>query len=214
MASDISELLKALKKWQKAIRQLKKKGKSPQQRQRQLERSEQEVMRYLTADTVQTEINDLIEAAIASDSPSAEELRAMLIRDTHPLIAIEIQTIKPLCLRPEDLEPIIAAFLQQSTQERPITKAEELSTLFSKLHLLIVREYKVIPTLSRKAKKRRKPDLTLGTLHTTVGLGLLAGNTLLDNETAKYSYILGGNALLMALRNFVGQPSDNSAAEG
>ncbi len=201
---DIRELLRSLKQWQKAIRQLRKKGKSPAQRQQQLQKAQQAVMRALEMDTVDTQLKQLITTAASPDAANVDDLREVLIRDAQPLILVELRSVHPLPLRRKDLETIIDSFLRKSAEPAPIANTQELRDCCSKLQILMLQTVDEIAPLSRKAKKKRHRDLTQSTLHAVVGLGLLAGNTLVPHETAQYSYILGGNALLMAMRFLVG----------
>ncbi|MEO0988144.1 MAG: hypothetical protein AAFY20_21785 [Cyanobacteria bacterium J06639_14] len=217
MASHISGLLLALKQWQRAINKLGKKGKVSVSREQQLANAQQQVLAYLKSEPVAEAIDELIRQAIAPDGTSPEELRAILVKHSQPLLSIELQTVHPLSVNPEDLEAIVSVFLRSPDEDKPVADSQELGTFFTQLSQAIPREYQATKDLSRKQKKRRRRDLTLGTLHTILGVGLLAGNTQLDmisadvSYIANASYILGGNALLSAMKNLIGEVEDVSA---
>ncbi|MEO1298027.1 MAG: hypothetical protein AAFW75_20060, partial [Cyanobacteria bacterium J06636_16] len=154
--------------------------------------------------------------AMAPTSTTPEELRAILVKHPQPLLSIELQTVHPLTVNPEDLEEIVYVFLRSPDEDKPIADSQELRTIFTQLSEVIPQKYEATKDLSRKQKKRRRRDLTLGTLHTALGIGLLAGNTQLDiistdvSYIANASYILGGNALLNAMKNLIGHVEDTS----
>lgn len=210
MASHISGLLSALKQWQKAINKLGKKGDSSISRKKQLDNARAQVLTHLTAEPVAEEIDELIQQAIAPDGTSAEALREILVKHSEPIVSIELKTVHPLTVSQKDLEEVVYVFLRASDKDKPLANSQELQAVFNQLSQAIPQEYKATRALSRKQKKRRRRDLTLGTLHTALGVGLLAGNTQLDlisadvSYIANASYILGGNALLNAMKNLVG----------
>lgn len=208
MASDVDDLLVALKKWRGAIKQLKKKGKSPEQRERQLRRAEQGVLTCLESDAVVQALEDLIEGAIAAPEPTAEDVRRILIQNGESLLTVELRTVHPLSVSRKDLEKLVTYFLTTADDDRPVSSSAELKAAFAKLSDAISTAYRDSRTLSRKPKKRRRRDLAMGTLQTALGLGLLAGNTQLKDMTANSSYILGGNALMAAMQNLVGKLDD------
>lgn len=216
MASHISGLLLALKQWQKAVHRLGKKSKPSRSQATQVEATQEKVLTYLKAEPVAEEIDELIQQAIAPKSTTPEELRAILVKHPQPLLSIELQTVHPLTVNPEDLEEIVYVFLRSPDEDKPIADSQELRTIFTQLSEVIPQKYEATKDLSRKQKKRRRRDLTLGTLHTALGIGLLAGNTQLDiistdvSYIANASYILGGNALLNAMKNLIGHVEDTS----
>ncbi|MGF1523144.1 MAG: hypothetical protein ACFBSF_12585 [Leptolyngbyaceae cyanobacterium] len=211
MPSHISGLLLALKQWQKAVYRLGRKDKPSHPQAKQLDAAQAKVLTYLEADPVTEEIDELIQQAIAPNSTSPEELRTILVKHSQPLLAVELQTLHPLTFNPQDLEEIVYVFLRSSDEDKPVASSQELRNIFVQLSQIIPQEYQATKELSRKQKKRRRRDLTLGALHTALGIGLLAGNTQLDmistdvSYIANASYILGGNALLNAMKNIIGQ---------
>lgn len=204
MAAAIADLLTALDDWQTAIQQLKKKGTSWPAKEHQLAQAEQRVLQCLEQETVAQEMTALIEAAIAAKSPTAEDIRTSLIKDADPLLTIELRTVHPLAISRKDLEKVVATFLSTPDTDQPITSVEELKQAFFRLSATLTRQYRASIKLSRKPKKQRRRDLSLATLQTAIGIGLVAGNTQMDSTVASASYILGGNAIMTALQNFVG----------
>lgn len=214
MTAAIADLLTALDDWQTAIQQFKKKGISWPAKEQQLAQAEQRVLRCLEAETVAQEIAALIAAAIAAKSPTAEDLRASLINDAEPLLTIELRTVQALAVSRKDLEKVVAAFLATPDIDPPITSLEELKQAFFRLSATLPRQYRDSIKLSRKPKKVRRRDLSMATLQTAIGIGLVAGNTQMDSTVANSSYILGGNALMNALQNFVGHREGESQSVG
>jgi len=204
MATAIADLLVALKEWQSAIQQFKQKGKSWKAKEQQLAHAEQHVLRCLESEAVAVQIEALIQQAIAAPSLTAEDIRTSLIKDADPLLTIELRTVHPLAISRKDLEKVIVAFLKTPDIDQPITSLEELKQAFFRLSATLPRAYRESINLSRKPKKVRRRDLSMGTLQTAIGIGLVAGNTQMDSTVAGSSYILGGNAILTALQNFVG----------
>lgn len=210
--SDIYGLLVALKKWQKSIEQLKRKGKASHARSRQTENARREVLSHLSDPAVTQDIDELIQTAIASKTHLAENVRKTLIKDSESLVATELKTVTPLSVKRKDFEKLASHFLKTPDSDQPIDSSDDLKTIFLKLSLVIPQEYRETTQLSRKQKKKRRRDLTLGTLQTALGIGLLAGNTQLDSFVANSSYILGGNALMQAMHNLIGRlPGDDPA---
>lgn len=209
MASDISEALLALKGWEKAVKKYRKKGFVDSEQIQKAEETRQKVLAHLSSTPVSEEIDELIQRAIAPDSTSAADVRETLVKHPEPLISVELKTVHPLAVSHKDLETVIDAFLRTPDDEKPIASSEELKDIFVKLSLIIPQEYKAATKLSRKPKKRRKRDLTLATLLTTIGVGLIIGNSQLSSPASDYSYILGGNALILAVQNLVGSLKDS-----
>jgi len=205
MAADISGVLTALKTWKKAVKKLRKKGQSWESREQRLERATERVLTYLSQEAIADEIDDLIQHAIATDSTSPDEVRDLLMKYPEPLVSVEMRTVHPLSVSRKDLAKLISTFLQTPDEEKPIADSEHLKAAFAQLSEAIAQQHRVTLSFSRKPKKRRRRDLMLGTLHTAIGVGLLVGNTQVDHPPADYSYILGGNALRIAMENFVGQ---------
>lgn len=204
MASDISETLRALNGWKIAVEKLKKKDHSPQARAQKVEEMRQKVLEHLASAPVTEKIDELIQRAIASDCTTVEDIRETLVKDPEPVVSVELKTVHPFAVSRQDLETIIGVFLQTPDQEKPISNSKDLRNIFVKLSLKIPQEYKVATKLSRKQKKRRKRDLALGTMLTALGIGLIVGNSQLSSPASDYSYILGGNALILAVQNLVG----------
>ncbi|MEM0981746.1 MAG: hypothetical protein AAGH78_15920 [Cyanobacteria bacterium P01_H01_bin.58] len=214
MPSDIPGLLTALKKWRKSVKKLRKKGKPLETREQKVAKARQQVLKHLGAESVTDDIDGVIHQAIAPDGTPVEAVRETLIKHPVPIIGTELRTIHPLAVSRKELETLIQEFLQTPDDEKPVADSEELRKVFVQLSLTIPEAYKATSELSRKQKKRRKRDLTLGTLNTAIGIGLIAGNSQLGTNVADYSYLLGGNALMLAMRNIVGTLMDASEDEG
>lgn len=200
----VTELLVALREWQKAVRQLRHQGKTPEERQQQLRTAEQRVLAQLAAAKVDQEINDLIQSATAASEAKAE-LRSRLRQNPEAFLSVELNSIHPMGVSRTTLEKLAAEYLKTPDQAQPIDDSEQLFKMFAMLSDAVLEEHQATIALSRKPKKYRRRDLSLGTLQTAIGIGLVAGNTQVDSTVANSSYILGGNALLTALQNFVGR---------
>ncbi|MEM1310651.1 MAG: hypothetical protein AAGF98_14350 [Cyanobacteria bacterium P01_H01_bin.153] len=207
MASAVTELLIALREWQKAVKQLKHQGKSPQERQQQLEVASQKVLEKLAITAVEEEINDLIQSSTSSE-PASVKLRLLLRRHPEPFLSAELESIYPMGISHTTLQKVIAEYLKAPDPEPSLDSSQQILKLFARMNSVALAEHQASIALSRKPKKRRRRDLSLGTLQTAIGIGLVAGNTQMDSTVANSSYILGGNALLTALQNFVGRVED------
>lgn len=205
MAAEITELLIALKAWQKAVKQLKHQGKSPQEKAQQLEQAERQVLACLEAAAVTAEIDALIQTARTDQAFDAETVHQQLRRDPDTLLSTELQTLRPMTTSRTKLDQLADEYLKSRDRPHSLDDSEQLHKIFAALSSSILTEYQQSVAMSRKPKKQRRRDLTLGTLQTAVGIGLLAGNTQIDSAFASASYILGGNALITALQNLVGQ---------
>lgn len=223
MAADISGMLNALKAWQKAVRRLRKKGQSLQSQEAILAQTRQSVLVFLEDAQIQAAVDALVQQAIAPSSLTAADLQNQLKRQPAPIVTTELQTLRSLAVSRKQLEQLLDQFLQLSTDtadeqaetlDCPLENTQEIKDHFLTLSVVIPQAYKEAASLSRKQKKARKRDLTLGTLNMTIGIGLLAGNTQLDTAIANASYILGGNALITALHNLIGQVETPTAAIG
>jgi ribosome-binding protein aMBF1 (putative translation factor) len=208
---EITELLVALKAWRKAVKKLRSQDGSPEEREQRLEQARQQVLACLSEDKIMAELDALIQPAIAPDSLAAEDVRERLIKDAEPLMAIEMRTIQPLAVSRKQMATLFGLFLQTPDEDQPVANSEELRAQFAQLSLLVPAAYQATKPLSRKVKKQRRRDFTLGALQTALGLGLVAGNTQIEADIAQASYILGGNALLTALKHLVGQLNSGAA---
>ena len=204
MASEVTELLVALKEWQKAVKQLKHPGKSPRERAQRFAQAQQTVVEQLYSDAIAKEIDNLVQTAMAARTLDAATVRQWLQCDRNVLLSIELKTIQPMNASRTKLEKIATHYLKTPEQDQPLDDAQQLHQVFLTLSSIIPEAHKESISLSRKPKKRRRRDLTLGALQTALGIGLLAGNTQIDSAFANASYILGGNALMTAMQNLVG----------
>jgi ATP-dependent Clp protease ATP-binding subunit ClpA len=204
MASEVTELLVALRAWQKAVQQLKHSGTTAAERQQVLEAAQQQVLSQLAKSSVEAEIDALIQAA-ATASGATDELRSRLRQDPAPFVSTELDSIHPMGVSHNTFQQVIADYLRSPNAAHPLDDSQQILKMFTALNDAVLTEHEATVALSRKPKKRRRRDLSLGTLQTAIGIGLVAGNTQMDSTIANSSYILGGNALLTALQNFVGR---------
>ena len=207
MASDVTELLVALRTWQKAVQQLKHAGTTAAERHTILADAQQQVLAQLAKSSIEAEIEALIQAA-DKEPGITDELRSRLCQDPDPFVATELGSIHPMGVSHNTFQQVIADYLRSPDSEHPIHDSQQILKIFTALNDAVLMEHQETIALSRKPKKRRRRDLSLGTLQTAIGIGLVAGNTQMDSTVANSSYILGGNALLTALQNFVGRIED------
>lgn len=205
MASEVKALLIALKEWQKAVQQLKHQGKSTPEKAQQLAQAERQVLACLASTTVTAEIDELMQTATTTPALDPQAVRQLLRHEPDTLLSTELQTLRPMTTSRTKLDRLVEAYLQTRDRSQPLDDPEQLHQMFAVLSATILAEYQQSVAMSRKPKKQRRRDLMLGTLQTAVGIGLLAGNTQIDSAFASASYILGGNALITALQNLVGQ---------
>lgn len=207
MAAAMTELLVALRAWQKAVQQLKHQGKTPEERQQQLQVAAQQVLRQLAKTPVEAEIDALIQTAVTASEPTSK-LRSRLRQEPDPFLSAELGSIQPMGISHHTFHQVITAYLKTAEAAYPLDDSQQLRQIFTALNEAVLAEHQATIVLSRKPKKQRRRDLSLGTLQTAIGIGLVAGNTQMDSTIANSSYILGGNALLTALQNFVGRLED------
>ncbi|MEM9117205.1 MAG: hypothetical protein AAGD09_04905 [Cyanobacteria bacterium P01_F01_bin.56] len=205
MASEVTELLVTLKEWQKAIQQLRHQGKTAEDRQQQLEQASKKVLQCLSDDTVEAKIEALIQEASQFCEQSAQAGHDLLKKAPETLITVELSSLHPLNVSRTQFQRGAIAPLPAPSDEPCLEDLEQVQRIFVLLSSALAQEHQATTTLSRKPKKRRRRNITLGALQTLLGIGLLAGNTQLEMRFANASYILGGNALLSALQNLVGE---------
>lgn len=204
MASEVKELLVALRAWHKAVQQLKHSGMTATERQAILDAAQQQVLTQLAKPTVVAEIDALIQST-ATRPGTTDELRSRLRQDPAPFVSTELDSIHPMGVSHTTFQQVIADYLRSPDAAQPLNDSQQLLHIFTALNDAVLAEHQATIALSRKPKKRRRRDLSLGILQTAIGIGLVAGNTQMDSTVANSSYILGGNALLTALQNFVGR---------
>lgn len=214
MAAHIEGLLVALKQWKQATNKLSKKGQPPSVRQKKMVKARKRVLTHLAIEPVEADLDELIQDALAPDSTSTQDIRKTLVKHPQPLLTLELKTVHPMAVKQKDLSKLVYLFLKTPDEAKPVASHQDVQKMFEQLSLIIPEVHEATKALSRKQKKRRRRDLTLGTLYTALGIGLLAGNSQLDLITtdvsyvANASYILGGNALLSATKNLVGELDD------
>ncbi len=210
MTADITDLLLALKTWQKAVKHLNRQDQSLVERQQQLEQASQQVLHYLSNDTVVAEIESLMQQANQANGPSAQAVFNALQRDPDTLISVELRSLQPLNISRTQFQKGAMPAPRAAPDAACLEDSEQVQKVFLLLSSALAEAYQATTDLSRKPKKRRRRDVTLGALQTLLGVGLLAGNTQMEISFANASFILGGNALLSALQNLVGQVDEQS----
>ena len=161
--SEIDQLLRALKDWQKAVNQLTKKKVPLPAAEAQLAQAQQAVLAHLADEAIADKIDKLIYQAIA-DCQSAEAVRETLIKDGASLITIELKTVHPLSVSQHELEQLIERFLTTPDHDQPLTSSDEVQSAFQQLSAAIAQAYPATQQLSRKPKKRRRRAHAMGTL--------------------------------------------------
>jgi hypothetical protein len=207
MDTDIRSLLEALAQWRKACKKLEGAVPDRVSAEQEVSRAQAQVTTLLREDRIAEAFDQLIQANSAPAEPS--EMRQKAVRNylTHKqedLIAAEMRTVQPLQISRRELSQIIAAYLQAQPQELPLS-SHDIPDLFPQLTEAIVQQYAASRSLPRQQKKRRKRKVATGVTFTMIGLGLMAGNSQSAATIATYSYILGGNALLQAVRDLIGE---------
>lgn len=207
MGSDIRELLTALADWRKAGDRLKRATPDRPTAEEAFNQAQNRVMEILQRKSVALDLDRLIQQAhITGTEPTTrqEELR----QDRDTIATTEIETARPLNLSQKEVGQLIISYLKARFTEEMPSSSVDLLEAFLQLSDAISRQYGEVRAIPRKEKKQRKRRIATGVTFTVVGLGLLAGNTRADPANSVYSYVLGGNALLQAIRDLIGEGAD------
>lgn len=198
MSPEMTALLAALREWRQAIAALKH-CQDKQHWEQQADAASQRILKHLSDPTVVEAIDGLIAAAIAPEDTTPETIRTRLLQQPTAIAAAEMRSIEALRVSHKELEQVFQAFLRRRAYQRPIPDSQTLAQQFQTLHEQIMADYRATLPLSRKLKKQRRQQLLRNVLFATLGMGLVAGNTQMQSETASVSYIVGGNAFLNAV---------------
>lgn len=210
MDPDIKLLLIVLKHWQQACKKLDRAIPSSTAAEAQLAAIAEQIKVLLQQEEVVSTIDELIARTQPHIIADQDALRNKLIANQETIIAAEVRAAEPLQLSREDILRSVLLYLHNQPNDKYLMSSQELLTWFLKLHAEIIQQYVAARSLPRKQKKRRKRNIAAAVSLTAVGIGLILSNTPYDTIPAAYSYILGGNALIQALRDLIGE-ADASA---
>jgi len=211
MDPKIKALLEAIAEWQIACDRLSRAVPDPKTAERNAQIAQQNVLAKLQDESVQCILDHFLQQANPEKAltlSAQDTLRQTLVAERSTIVDVEAKSVHPLQLSDQTLEYLIAIYLRSGTPGAVVTTTAELEALLKQLHAAIVAETTASRQLPKKSKRQRKRRLATGITFTAIGLGLLAGNTQSQQSTAPYSYILGGNALLQAIRDLIGESSD------
>jgi hypothetical protein len=205
MDSDIKQVLRTLKDWRKAYQKVKQAHPDPETAIAEFAAVHQDLINLLQQDAVAHQVEELLQQGEALAGADLEAVQQELRDRPSQIVSQEIAAARPLNLRHKDMEKVLATSLDRDISHPDHKTYDALLSQFPKLHAEIVQQMEAARSLSRKPKKQRKRQITLGVMFTTIGIGLLAANTQGESPSNVYSYILGGNALFKAIRDLVGE---------
>lgn len=207
--SDIRDLLKALKAWRKACQKVRQAVPDPATAEAQAQAAERKVIEVLRRPGVTEAIAHLLQTMPAAIAQSNQPFQQQFARDADAILFQEMQLIHLLQVRSRDLDDTLQLALQPADSEGDLETvlpdSSDLIRSFKELHNATVSQLAATRSEPRKIKKQRKRQITLGVTFTALGIALLAANAQIDDVSAPYSYILGGNALLQAMRDLIGR---------
>ncbi|NJK27672.1 MAG: hypothetical protein HC925_02815 [Coleofasciculaceae cyanobacterium SM2_3_26] len=213
MNPDIVEFLEALGQWRKASEKLKKSVPDLPTAERTMQNARDRVMDLLQKESVASTIDKFLEEVAPQATAAREEvcdrLRQDLANSARGMISAELRATKPLDIGRKEFIDLVRAYLETPHQEQTLTNSEELIQVFPQLHQAIADRLSNTRLLPRKAKRKRKRRVETGVTMTAIGLGLIASNTQADSSLSVYSYLLGGNALLQAIRDLIGEDASS-----
>ena len=201
----IHQFLESIDRWRKAISNLKQGGRQLEAKANHVKAAGKTVVTLLEDSQVAEAIASLMASANANLPEVAQELHQRLLHQPDRLVSREMESLGPLQLKRKELETLVLAYCHSLQNNKTFPAADQLPAHFMSLQSALMEEIEATRPLNRKQKKRRKRQIATGILFTVSGLGLLAGNTLVDSNLAGASYILGGNALMQAVRDLVGE---------
>ncbi len=205
MEPDIRSLLVLLHYWQQACASLERAVPNPVSAETQLATIAQHLQALLQQEDVLGAIDELIARTQPQVVANPEAVRQDLLANQEAIVAAERQAAKPLNLQREDILRTIGLSLQHHAEAKYLVSSQELLTYFVQIQQAIVEQYATARTLPRKQKKWRKRNIAAGVSLTVIGIGLVASNTPYETTPAIYSYMLGGSALLQAMRDLIGE---------
>lgn len=201
----VHQFLQSIDIWREAISDFKQGGKQLETKANHVKAAGKTVVTRLEDAQVAEAIASLMSSANANLPEIAQEVHQRLLRQPDRLVSREMESLGPLQLKRKELETLVFAYCHSLQKNTNLPAADQLSAHFISLQSALMEEIEAARPLTRKQKKRRKRQIATGILFTVAGLGLLAGNTLMDSDLAGASYILGGNALMQAVRDLVGE---------
>ncbi|MBE9100185.1 hypothetical protein [Vacuolonema iberomarrocanum] len=223
MEANLRVTLETLKQWEKAMIRLRNGGEDLGDRQAQVNRLSQQLITLLQHPKVATELNRLIDNARTLSPEEFDQLQTELEHPSRSLVESERRSLLPLMPSGREWERLLAEYRKMQATQDPDTPpkpansepSDSLKTLptdtqmlvqqFSQMQATLVEHLEASREMSRKPKKRRKRRISLGILQTTVGIALLVGNTRVFQDHPNASYILGGNSLIQAMRDLMGE---------
>jgi len=226
MESKLRVTLETLKQWKKAMIRLRNGGEDVGDRQAQVNHLSQQLVALLEQPEVTTELNRLIDNARDLSPKEFDQLQAELGHPPRSLIETERRSIAPIMPSGREWNLLLAEYRKMQAEEdlAALSKSADadastnLTTLpvdtqmliqqFSELQAVLLKDLEASRQMGRKPKKRRKRRITLGVLQTTIGIALLVGNTRLFQDFPNASYILGGNSLIQAMRDLMGEEEE------
>ncbi|MCS6812130.1 MAG: hypothetical protein NZ772_00925 [Cyanobacteria bacterium] len=210
MDPEIKLLLVVLKHWQQACKKLDRAIPSATAAEAQLATIAEQIKFLLQQEEVVSTIDELIARTQPHVAANPEAVRSELATNREAIITAEVQAAEPLQLSREDVLRSVLLYLHNQPNDKYLMSSQELLTWFLKLHVEIIQQYVAARSLPRKQKKRRKRNIAAAVSLTAVGVGLILSNTPYETIPAAYSYILGGNALIQALRDLIGEADSST----
>jgi hypothetical protein len=223
MEANVRVTLETLKQLEKAMTRLRNGGEDLSDRQAQVNRLSQQLIALLQHPEVATELNRLIDNARALSPEAFGQLQVELANPSRSLIESERRSISPLMPSSREWELVMGEYRKMQADQALDTPpksanseaSDSLTALptdtqmlveqFSQMQATFLEHLEVSREMSRKPKKRRKRRISLGILQTTLGIALLVGNTRVFQDHPNASYILGGNSLIQAMRDLMGE---------
>jgi hypothetical protein len=203
MDPDIKHLLVVIEHWRQACAKLERAVPDPAYAEAKLLTIGEQIQSLLHDQAVVGAIDELIARTHPQVVADPDTLRDQLVAKQDAIVAME--AAKPLHLSREEIVQAIVLYLHTQNDTKHLVNSRELLAWFLQLQTAIVEHYAAARSLPRKQKKRRKRNIATGVMMTAVGIGLIASNTPYDAVPAVYSYMLGGNALLQAMRDLIGE---------
>jgi len=207
MDPDIKLLLIVLEHWRQACGKLERAVPNPTSAETKLTTIGEKLQTLLRDEDVAGAIDKLIARTQPHAVADPDALRENLIAKQDAIVTTEVQAAKPLKLSHDEILQAVLLYLQTQPDPKYLVNSRELLAWFLALQEAIVEQYGASRSLPRKQKKRRKRNIATGITLTAVGIGLIASNTSHDTIPAVYSYLLGGNALIQAIRDLIGEAS-------
>ncbi|MEO1149094.1 MAG: hypothetical protein AAFY26_26415 [Cyanobacteria bacterium J06638_22] len=223
MEANLRVTLETLKQWEKAMIRLRNGGEDLGDRQVQVKHLSQQLIALLQHPEVATELNRLIDKARALSPEAFGQLQAELVNPARSLVESERRSLLPLMPSSREWELLMGEYRKMQVDpaiDTPPKSADSASSeslkalptdtqvliqQFSQMQATLLEQLEVSREMSRKPKKRRKRRISLGILQTTLGVALLVGNTRVFQDHPNASYILGGNSLIQAMRDLMGE---------